>query len=408
VNRLGRPGMGGYIVQQVMHRTVAALFIITACASSACAPSPDPVVRPDVPDRVAGFTLAGQFSIPPLGRFPTRFGLPFGGISGLAAIERGRELLGISDDRDGLRVYRFSIEGEGPAFRVDIVEQVALDAVPGGAALDPEALAVLPNTNLLIASDGIGTEPRVPPALVEYTRHGSFVRSLRVRERFVPNPTGPLQRGVRSNAGFESLTIAPGGDRLLAAVEAPIVQDGDLTTFERGAPTRLLEYVREGDRYEPGREFVYMVEPVHKPPFEPGVAVNGLVELLALGGDEFLALERSFVQERGTAGRDLNRIRLFRIDLAGATDVSKRESLQDMSGVAAVAKTLVLDLSGIDGLSSDLSPSLDNFEGLAFGPALRDGRPTLIMVSDDNLNRTQRTWFLQFAIGGAGTAQRVQ
>jgi hypothetical protein len=68
----------------------------------------------------------------------------------------------------------------------------------------------------------------------------------------------------------------------------------------------------------------------------------------------------------------------------------------------------VLDLSDVAGLSPDLAPGLDNFEGLAFGPPLPDGRPTLIIVSDDNFNRTQRTWFLQFAIGEPGAAQRVQ
>jgi hypothetical protein len=243
---------------------------------------------------------------------------------------------------------------------------------------------------------------------VEFSRYGDFVRILSVRDRFVPNPTGPQVTGVRANVGFESLTIVPDGKRLYTAVESSLVQDGELTTFERRAPARILEYDRDGDSYKPGREFVYMVEPVYRPSFEPGRSDNGLVELLALGGEEFLALERSFVDEAGGTGRNMNRIRLFRISLAGATDVSSIESLKDMTGVAPVTKTMVLDLSDVKGLSPDLAPSLDNFEGLAFGPRLSDGRATLIVVSDDNFNRTQRTWFLQFAIGEPATAQRVQ
>jgi len=82
--------------------------------------------------------------------------------------------------------------------------------------------------------------------------------------------------------------------------------------------------------------------------------------------------------------------------------------LKDLSGITPVGKTLVLDLSEVPGLSPDLAPSLDNFEGLAFGPRLADGRSTLIVVSDDNFNETQRTWFLQFAIGEPGRTQRVQ
>jgi len=372
--------------------------------ASACIRSPDFIRAPEPPDNPSSFTLAGQFDIPPLGRYPTGIGLQFGGISGLAARAGGSEMLGISDDRAGNRVYRFRLSGEGTSFRVETIEEIPLGMVTSGPAqIDPEAIAILPNTNLLIASDGVGSpEPRIPPALVEYTRHGAFVRTFPMRDRYVPNPEGPQVRGVRANIGFESLTLVPGGRRIFTAVESSLVQDGELTTFERGAPARILEYVRDDDGYVPGREFVYMVEPIARPPFEAGEAVNGLVELLALGGEEFLALERSFVAETGDTGRKMNRIRLFRMSLAGATDVSAVDSLKGLSGITPVGKTLVLDLSEVPGLSPDLAPSLDNFEGLAFGPRLADGRSTLIVVSDDNFNETQRTWFLQFAIGDPG------
>lgn len=378
--------------------------------ATACIRSPDVVRRPKPPDYPLTFMLAGQFDFPPLGRYPRGIGLRFGGISGLAAAAGGTQLLGVSDDRTGLRVYRFSISGEGAGFLVETVDQIPLDAVSAGPPeIDPEAIAILPNANLLIASDGVGDrEPRVPPVLVEYTRHGAFVRSLPVRDRFVPTPSGPLEKGVRANVGFESLTLVPGGDRFYTAVESSLVQDGALTTFARGAPARILEYVRKDESYAPAREFVYMVEPIYRPPFEPGTAVNGLVELLALDSQELLALERSFVEETGGTGRKMNRIRLFRISLAGATDVSSIDSLVDMTGVVPVTKQMVLDLSEVQGLSPDLAPSLDNFEGLALGPPLPDGRSTLIMVSDDNFNKSQRTWFLQFAIGEPKSAQRIQ
>ena len=61
-------------------------------------------------------------------------------------------------------------------------------------------------------------------------------------------------------------------------------------------------------------------------------------------------------------------------------------------------KTLLIDLSDVQGLSADLVPNLDNFEGFAFGPRLPDGRATLLLVSDDNFHASQRTWFLRFAI----------
>src|SRR5690606_4807125 len=106
-----------------------------------------------------------------------------------------------------------------------------------------------------------------------YTRHGTFVRALPIRERFVPNPNGPLTTGVRPNMGFESLTMVPGGSRFYAAAESALVQDGAATVFEPGAPARILEYVRTGDTYEPRREFAYVLDTIDKPEFEPGIAV---------------------------------------------------------------------------------------------------------------------------------------
>ena len=362
------------------------------------------VDRPEAPDDPLAFSLAGQFDIPPLGRVPPGLGLRFGGISGLAAHSAGQELFGVSDDRDGLRVYQLAVSGTGSEFRVRIAGQISLDAPASPAGLDPEAIVILPNANLLIASEGIGAaEPRVAPALVEYTRHGAFVRTLPVRDRFVPNPSGPLVTGVRNNMGFESLTLASGGDRIYTAAEAALVQDGEPTTFGPGAPARILEYVRDGGSYEPGREFAYAIDPIEQPAFEVGTAVNGLVELLALGGGKLLSLERTYVAESGQGGRSYNRIRLFHIDLTGASDISSRDSLADLAGVTPVSKQLVLDLSDIVALGPRLQPRLDNFEGLAFGPRLPDGRSTLIIVSDDNFNETQRTWFLQVGIGSTPT-----
>ncbi|HSC29350.1 MAG TPA: esterase-like activity of phytase family protein, partial [Vicinamibacterales bacterium] len=208
------------------------LFLLVSCVKT-----PPAVVRAPVPDDLSVLRLAGEWSIPPLGRFPPVIGLRFGGISGLAALEGGTELLGISDDRDGSRMYRFGVSGEGASFRVVPTDSIPLQWAPSGPpAADSEAIAILRSGNVLVASEGIGSlEPRVPPALIEYGQQGQFVRQLEVRDRFSPNPTGPPSRGVRANMGFESLTIAPGGRRLYTATETALVQDGEPASFDTGA-----------------------------------------------------------------------------------------------------------------------------------------------------------------------------
>src|SRR5690606_39715627 len=97
-----------------------------------------------------------------------------------------------------------------------------------------------------------------------------------------------------------------------------------------------------------------------------------------------------------------NVVRVYRVNLRGATDVSGIEPLASVSGISPVSKRLVLDLASVTNLPPELTPLLDNFEGMAFGPRLPDRRGTLILVSDDNFNPTQRTWLLRFAVGEAG------
>jgi len=321
-----------------------------------------------------------------------------GGISGLASLHDGRELLGISDDRENSRVYRFRVEGTPPDVRVEPTAMTRLQTGTGGPAkLDPEGIAVTRDGQIFISSEGIGNEePRLPPAILEYSATGQFVRGIDVRARYAPPPHGEATSGVRANAGFESLTISPDG-RLFTAAELPLVQDGDVAPFGPGSRTRLLEYRPSARGFHPAREFAYDIDGMKRPPFTPTIAINGIVELLALGGDEFLSLERGYTESANRA-QSLNSIRIFRVSLAGATDISTIASLRNAPTITPVRKSLVLDLNDIKGLSPVLA-TLENFEGMAWGPPLPDGRRQLLIVSDDNFSTRQVTAFLSFAAG---------
>ena len=382
-----------------LHRSLA-LTVLAASVASCVILSRD-TRHVTLPSDSSEVTVAGQFSIAPLGRFPPGIGLRFGGVSSLSAIGGGQEMIGVSDDRDGTRAYRFRLSGSGESFQVAPVDMISFERTNVEALLvDPEGLAVAPDGHLIVSCEGFGQgEPRIPPSIIEFGARGEYLRRIAVRDRFIPNPSGALTKGVRPNFGFEALTLTPDGSRLFTAAETALVQDGEATTVEHGTMTRLLEYRRHGGTYVPDKEFMYPIEPVFTPPFEMSLAVKGLVDLIALGGGRLLAMERTYVEETGNTGRGLNKIRLFRIDLAGATDVSSVESLKDATGLVPVTKTAFLDLSDLPGLSPDLGQALDNFEGMAFGPRLPDGRLSLVLVSDDNFSARQRTWFLMLGIG---------
>ncbi|MFD0389353.1 esterase-like activity of phytase family protein [Tistrella bauzanensis] len=95
--------------------------------------------------------------------------------------------------------------------------------------------------------------------------------------------------------------------------------------------------------------------------------------MLLLDDGRYLVLERAFLKAYGV------RIRLYLADPAGADDVLAIDNLKNRRYRAA-SKRLIGDLIGA-GLRAD------NWEGMAFGPDLPDGRKTLVLVSDDNFNR---------------------
>lgn len=386
--------------------TLAAI-LLSACGGVVNGPGEDARSGPNVPSGDLHVEFVADANLPygsvsPLGPAAA----PFGGISGLAWHPGGQEFLAVSDARDHLRIFRIGLvletEGPEPTLQVDVRGVLELEsASPAGdppRLQDLEAIVLSDDDRLFIATEGRVEElPRIAPAVAEYTLAGELRRILPLPPGFDADPTGPPTTGVRDNLGFESLTLDADEERLIAAPESALVQDGPVADFEEGTRVRLVVWSLAGDRPRLTGQYVYPVEPVADPGFDAGLRVNGLAELLALGDGRLLALERGFVQRRGDV-TGVNTVRLYSIRLAGATDVSGRVSLADGPAPVPVDKRLVLDLADIVDRLDPRFPKLDNFEAMALGPELPDGSPTLILVSDDNFNPLQRTAFLLFRI----------
>jgi hypothetical protein len=184
---------------------------------------------------------------------------------------------------------------------------------------------------------------------------------------------------------FESLTLGHDTRYLLTATENALRQDGPAASLTEGSPARVL--VLDAGTGATRAEYVYVTEPVAEVP-DPAdaFATNGLVELLSLDASRLLALERSYSTGAG------NRVRLFMTSTRRTTDVQLFDSIAQRD-IRPMPKKLLLDLS-------DLGLTLDNIEGMTFGPRLVDGSRTLILVSDNNFNRNGRqfTQFLAFRL----------
>jgi hypothetical protein len=341
---------------------------------------------------IASYELIGTVNIPTGTQFAET---EIGGLSSITYDPARKVYYAISDDQgtiDPVRYYTLSIDvSDGQLNPGDInflnvttiLDESGAPYAP--TSLDPEGLVLTHEGSPYFSSEGFAARtPPVNPFINRINLNGKHNRSLIVPNKFLPAST----QGVRNNLGFESLNVTPDQKTLVTASEGALVQDGPAANLGQSSFARILEYRLSSGK--PGNEYVYVVNPVAEIPVPPDqFRVNGLVELLPLDNlGSMLALERSFSVGAEGAG---NTIWLYEIQTQGATDVSGKFSLLNES-FTPVTKRLILNVE------ADLGIEPDNIEGMAFGPALPDGRVPLILVSDNNFAPSQTTQFIVLAV----------
>lgn len=311
-----------------------------------------------------------------------------GGLSALAWDAKADLFHALADDpgeHGPPRLYRLRLVFDGPAPTAELLSwrplQDALGEPYESWVADPEGLALLPDGSLLVASEGLA-DRAVDPFLRRFSTDGRELERIALPARYLPTADG--SSGVRASLGFESLTVDATGRRIYLATEGPLAQDGPPADLEVASLARVLTLSWPETR--PLSEHAYQIEPLRLTP-QPRDAfrIAGLVELLALDGGRLLALERQFAVGDGFSQR------LYAIGLPGATDLMEVEALADAPLPRTICKKLLLDFA-------DLGLELANLEGLARGPALADGRQTIIVVEDDDFGGGPAARFLRLAL----------
>lgn len=265
----------------------------------------------------------------------------------------------------------------------------AFDAAGSPASLrfDPEGVRVSNCGHSIFVSDEYG------PYLYEFSlASGKRLRSLAVPNKYLidyPSATPSVElannvAGRQSNRGMEGLAISPDGSKLYGIMQSPLVQDGGLDAAAKrvGLNARLVEIDTVTGA---AREFLYPLD-------DKG---NGISEILAVNDREFLVLERD-----GKPGAEAKTKKIFKIDIAGASDIRAVKQLPVSgipAGISPVSKSLFIDLlNPAFGLAGASFP--EKIEGLAFGPDLEDGRHLLLVVNDNDFVASLPTRFFAFAI----------
>nr|WP_042183967.1 esterase-like activity of phytase family protein [Kibdelosporangium sp. MJ126-NF4]CEL15986.1 hypothetical protein [Kibdelosporangium sp. MJ126-NF4]CTQ93910.1 hypothetical protein [Kibdelosporangium sp. MJ126-NF4] len=315
-------------------------------------------------------------------------GTTVGGLSGIDRDPRTGDYVLVSDDRSGLQPARFytariavNSQRLGP---VEFTGTHPFRQADGTTypkdSVDPEEIRVDPWTGRYTWSQEGGRPPAAPdPSIRTATRDGRFVTELPLPKNLhVTSTTGP-----RSNLALEGLTYAAGGTLVVSAVEGPLAEDGPVPTPDKGALSRITVQTRTGHLLA---QYAYPLEPIFARPVPPTAAadsgVSAIVAADPFDPTRFLVVERTFVTGVG------NRIRIFEASTLGASNVADRA----LTGARPMRKKLLADLSDF-GLST-----VDNIEGITWGPDLGRGERSLILVSDDNFSAGQVTQIVALAV----------
>jgi hypothetical protein len=201
------------------------------------------------------------------------------------------------------------------------------------------------------------------------------------------------EKGPRRNGVFEGITYSDDYRYLFVSVEEPIYEDG--SRAGSGDSTAWVRFIKFNTKNKkPVAQYAYQIDPLPSVPNPPeGFRVNGISEIMYVGNDQFIVLERAFV-----AGRTSNGVRLYLADARYAQNISSvnaidppAEAGQDVPSIKPITKKLLLNMD-------DLGRFIDNVEGITFGPVLSNGNRSLVLVADNNFDDKEKTQIFLFEV----------
>lgn len=330
-------------------------------------------------------------------------GTSVGGLSSIDYDSRRNVYYMICDDRSAINPARFytakilfSAKGIDTVtmLRVDTLLQKSGSAYPGSKqdpanTPDPEAMRYDPLRNRLIwSSEGErilrGTDTVLQnPSINIISLLGRYRDSFRLPANLRMRAT---EKGPRQNGVLEGMSFDHNYQTLYVNAEEPLYEDGPRADLTDNHPWIRI-YRFDVRTRKNTAQYAYLIDRVAYPSTPANAfMVNGVPDILAIGGNKMIVMERSF-----STGRLPCTIKLYLTDLGNAGDIRNNPSLRQTAPAKPLRKKLLLNLDS-------LGIYIDNVEGMTLGPRLPNGHQTLVLVADNNFNAFEKTQIFVFEI----------
>jgi len=339
------------------------VFLITSCSTTRT-----------LDNKAYGVQFLDEYVVPENFKFQNEI---YGGISGVDYTKD--ELLMVNDSPSNPLIFKARLKLNG--FQVETITFKSVIKLQNNIffeknALDMESIRY-DGDGYLISTEG-SINSGLSPRIFKVSKTAEFIKSYLLPDYFMA--TGNNQ--PRHNGVFEGLSNSINSSGFWFANELPLKKDGKSPKlYNTNSPIRLSFFDHKEEKVT--RQYAMDLDRITKIPLLP-YSINGLTEILQIGKNTFLVLERSYSAGHKSQG---NKVKLYLVDVSEATDIHAIAQLEVASSkdIIYAEKSLIFDFKSIK--RNLTKGSVDNLEGLCFGPILPNGNSSIIVVSDNNFNK---------------------
>ncbi len=320
---------------------------------------------------LCALTLSAQ-QVTDLGQVSlSRWGIGSAQYSGIAPM--GNDMYAVVSDKeptDGFFVFRISQNGT-----TGKVMNVYLDGFYGNprpqtdrngiSTRDCEGIAYHPSTRTVFIS-GEGDQE-----ILEYSLEGKPTgRQFNIPAIFKKD-------NIVGNYGFEALSYSPETQTFWTTTESMLPGDGEAAGPQYPGVQNLLRLQSFGEDLQPKAQYAYRMDRGRKDDFGM-VYAYGVPSVLALPNGRLLVLEREANVSKGYFSSEVI-CKIFEVNPAEGWQIDSSVKLATLDSNRFLTKKLIATFT------TRLTPfnySFANYEGMCLGAKLKDGRQTLLLISD--------------------------